>query len=240
MYFYNYHISLPIPIIFLSYLPFYIHHIENIEKEKHTPINKKVDTLSTKSLIPPQQKNGDPINEKIEDNITSINTTSNNTTTKLDNLNKIEEEEASTKSSSSFEVEKNINTSRIASILFEYGLGEETVKNILKLEVTPERVKEILRVAKEKNWAEGAIYKALKENWRVGSPEEKSYTEKELRKKLAGRANILLDDYEKERISYDDMIEDYIEFCSNPIFTEELKIEYYDKLRNEANKSRGS
>lgn len=155
------------------------------EREERASINKNIDTLSTKSLTPYQQKNGYPINEIIEDNTTSVNIineniTSNNTTTKLDNLNKIEEEETSTKSSSSFvlenslkenrdnkELEKEINTSRIVCTLFEYGVKEETIKNIIKLNVTVERVKEVLKSAKEKSWGDGAIYKALKENWVV-------------------------------------------------------------------------
>ena len=49
--------------------------------------------------------------------------------------------------------------------------------------------------------------------------------------------NMLLDDYEKGRIEYDTMIENYIEFCSNPIFTEALKIEYYDKIKKAAEKT---
>lgn len=156
-----------------------------VEEEKKDPINEKIDTLSTKSLTPYQQKNGYPTNEIIEGNTTSVNIineniTSNNTTTKLDNLNKIEEEETSTKSSSSFvlenslkenrdnkELEKEINTSRIVCTLFEYGVKEETIKNIIKLNVTVERVKEVLKSAKEKSWGDGAIYKALKENWVV-------------------------------------------------------------------------
>lgn len=48
---------------------------------------------------------------------------------------------------------------------------------------------------------------------------------------------MLLDDYEKGRIEYDTMIENYIEFCSNPIFTEALKIEYYDKIKKAAEKT---
>ncbi|MDD7261636.1 MAG: helix-turn-helix domain-containing protein [Fusobacterium mortiferum] len=155
------------------------------EREERASINKNIDTLSTKSLTPYQQKNGYPTNEIIEGNTTSVNIineniTSNNTTTKLDNLNKIEEEETSTKSSSSFvlenslkenrdnkELEKEINTSRIVCTLFEYGVKEETIKNIIKLNVTVERVKEVLKSAKEKSWGDGAIYKALKENWVV-------------------------------------------------------------------------
>lgn len=165
------------------------------EREERASINKNIDTLSTKSLTPYQQKNGYPTNEIIEGNTTSVNIineniTSNNTTTKLDNLNKIEEEETSTKSSSSFVLEnslkenrdnkelekdsstlstkeKEINTSRIVCTLFEYGVKEETIKNIIKLNVTVERVKEVLKSAKEKSWGDGAIYKALKENWVV-------------------------------------------------------------------------
>lgn len=155
------------------------------EREERASINKNIDTLSTKSLTPYQQKNGYPTNEIIEGNTTSVNIineniTSNNTTTKLDNLNKIEEEETSTKSSSSFvlenslkenrdnkELEKEINTSRIVCTLFEYGVKEETIKNIIKLDVTLKRVEEVLKSAKEKSWGDGAIYKALKENWVV-------------------------------------------------------------------------
>ncbi len=160
------------------------------EREERASINKNIDTLSTKSLTPYQQKNGYPTNEIIEGNTTSVNIineniTSNNTTTKLDNLNKIEEEETSTKSSSSFvlenslkenrdnkELEKEINTSRIVCTLFEYGVKEETIKNIIKLNVTVERVKEVLKSAKEKSWGDGAIYKALKENWVVEEKRE--------------------------------------------------------------------
>lgn len=155
------------------------------EREERASINKNIDTLSTKSLTPYQQKNGYPTNEIIEGNTTSVNIineniTSNNTTTKLDNLNKIEEEETSTKSSSSFvlenslkenrdnkELEKEINTSRIVCTLFEYGVKEETIKNIIKLDVTLKRVEKVLKSAKEKSWGDGAIYKALKENWVV-------------------------------------------------------------------------
>lgn len=164
------------------------------EREERDPINEKIDTLSTKSLIPYQQKNGYPINEIIEDNTTrdniiNENNTSNNTTTK-DKVNKIEQEEATEKSSSSSVLEnslkenrdnkelekdsstlstkeKEINTSRIVCTLFEYGVKEETIKNIIKLDVTLKRVEEVLKSAQEKSWGDGAIYKALKENWVV-------------------------------------------------------------------------
>lgn len=166
------------------------------EREERASINKNIDTLSTKSLTPYQQKNGYPTNEIIEGNTTSVNIineniTSNNTTAKLDNLNKIEE--TSTKSSSSFvlenslrekredsrekELEKDSSTMSTGNIerdreisqmiltLFEYGVNDRTIENIIKLNVTLERVKEVLKSAKEKSWGDGAIYKALKEKW---------------------------------------------------------------------------
>lgn len=175
--------------------------IEN-EKEKDsiTPPHKKMDTPPQKNGEMSPQNYGYPPHKIMEDNTTSVNIineniTSNNTTTKLDNLNKIEEEETSTKSSSSFVLEnslkenrdnkelekdsstlstkeKEINTSRIVCTLFEYGVKEETIKNIIKLDVTLKRVKEVLKSAQEKSWGDGAIYKALKENWVVEEKRE--------------------------------------------------------------------
>lgn len=181
---------------------------ENIleeEREEKDPINKNIGTLSTKSLIPYQQKNGYPINEIIEGNTTRVNTineniTSNNTTTKLDKVNKIEEEEASTKSSSSFVLEKSLEesssekrednnysereleVSKIIYTLFEFGISDRTIENIIKLDVTLKRVEEVLKSAKEKSWGEGAIYKALKEKW-VLEEKRESISDEELESK---------------------------------------------------------
>lgn len=179
------------------------------ERKEKDPINEKIDTLSTKSLTPYQQKNGYPINEIIEDNTTrdniiNENNTSNNTTTKLDKVNKIEEEEASTKSSSSSvlensfkenrdnkELEKdssNLSTgnierdreiSQMILTLFEYGAKENTIENIIKLDVSLDRVKKVLKVAKIKSWGDGAIYKALKENWILEEKRESSLSDEE-------------------------------------------------------------
>lgn len=94
-----------------------------------------------------------------------------------------------------------------------------------------ERINSVLGVAKEKAWGEGAIYKALRDNWEIRGRGEKVFSEKELRKKLSSKVNILLDDYEKGRTNYEDMIEEYLEFSLNPIFSENLKVEYYEKMR---------
>lgn len=48
-------------------------------KERY-PINKKMDTPSIKTEIPPQEKSGYPINKKVEENNTSNNNTSFNNT----------------------------------------------------------------------------------------------------------------------------------------------------------------
>lgn len=171
----------------------------------------------------------------------------NKTTTKLDNLNKIDQDSKdSSTSSSSSRVENSSSKEKdtiyqIKSALQSHGISIDTCKNIMELvrngRVNLDRIKSVLITAQQKAWGEGAIYKALRDNWEAGTSETKTISEKELRKKLAGKANMLLDDYEKGRIEYDTMIENYIEFCSNPIFTEALKIEYYDKIKKAAEKT---
>lgn len=169
----------------------------------------------------------------------------NKTTTKLDNLNKIDQESKDSSTSSSL-VENSYSKEKdtiyqIKSALQSHGISIDTCKNIMELvrngRVNLDRIKSVLITAQQKAWGEGAIYKALRDNWEAGTSETKLLTEKDLRKKLAGKANMLLDDYEKGRTNYDTMIEDYIEFCSNPIFTETLKIEYYDKIKKAAEKT---
>lgn len=167
------------------------------------PLHEKIDTLSIKKLIPSPQKDGYPPHEKTEDNTTRTNTTSNNTTrdnttTKLDKVNKIEQKEVNEKSSSSFvlenskkdssslstgNLERDIEISRIISVLFEFGVKDDTIKNIIKLGVGLERVNLVLKSAKEKDWGEGAIYKALKDNWVLGEKKENIVSDEELESK---------------------------------------------------------
>lgn len=176
-----------------------------------------------------------------------IDSSINKTTTKLDNLNKIDQDSKDSSTSSSSSPVKNSSSKekdtiyQIKSALQSHGISIDTCKNIMELvrngRVNLDRIKSVLITAQQKAWGEGAIYKALRDNWEAGTSETKLLTEKDLRKKLAGKANMLLDDYEKGRIEYDTMIENYIEFCSNPIFTEALKIEYYDKIKKAAEKT---
>lgn len=156
-------------------------------------------------------------------------------TTKLDNLVGIESKSSSSSSfENSFSEEKE-RFYQIKSALENYGLGVETCRNIMELvkngRVNFERINSVLGVAKEKAWGEGAIYKALRDNWEIRGRDEKVFSEKELRKKLSSKVNILLDDYEKGRTNYEAMVEEYLEFSLNPIFSENLKVEYYEKMR---------
>lgn len=94
------------------------------------------------------------------------------TTTKLDNINKIEETpdlEDEKSSSSSFEDLEKEKIRQIKSTLQMHGISIGTCKNIMDLvyskHIDLERIKAVLTVAVIKRWEEGAIYQALKENW---------------------------------------------------------------------------
>lgn len=156
-------------------------------------------------------------------------------TTKLDNIIGIESKSSSSSSFENSSSGEKDSVYQIKSALENYGLGVETCRNIMELvkngRVNFERINSVLGVAKEKAWGEGAIYKALRDNWEIRERDEKVFSEKELRKKLSSKVNILLDDYEKGRTNYEDMIEEYLEFSLNPIFSENLKVEYYEKMR---------
>lgn len=205
---------------------------------------KKVESKSLKNLKTSFQKNSMNKEYSINNLDKELNI---KTTTKLDNLNKIDQDSKdSSTSSSSSPVENSSSKEKdtiyqIKSALQSHGISIDTCKNIMELvrngRVDLDRIKSVLITAQQKAWGEGAIYKALRDNWEAGASETKLLTEKELRKKLAGKANMLLDDYEKGRTNYYTMIENYIEFCSNPIFTEALKIEYYDKIKKAAEKT---
>lgn len=106
---------------------------------------------------------------------TTINNTNinNNTTTKLDNLNKIDQMEVSKKISSSSSL-KNLDKDtlyQIKSALHSHGLTVPTCKNIMTLveqgSVGLERIKLVLMTAQLKKWDDGAVYQALRDNWEI-------------------------------------------------------------------------
>ncbi|MDO5788416.1 MAG: hypothetical protein Q4P79_03035 [Fusobacterium sp.] len=106
---------------------------------------------------------------------TTINNTNinNNTTTKLDNLNKIDQVEVSKKISSSSNLKKlDKDTIRqIKSALQSHGLSIPTCKNIMALveqgSVGLDRIKLVLMTAQLKKWDDGAVYQALRDNWEI-------------------------------------------------------------------------
>lgn len=169
---------------------------EEKKSEESDPIHKKMHTPPQKNGETSPQNYGYPPHKKMEDNTTRTNTTSNNTTrdnttTKLDKVNKIEQEEASEKSSSSsfvFEnslenLERDNELNEIILSLFEFGISDKTIENIIKLNVTLQRVNLVLKSAKEKGWGEGAIYKALKDNWVLEEKKESVIPSEELESK---------------------------------------------------------
>lgn len=120
--------------------------------------HKKMDTLGIKKFLSSPQKSDTPPHKKVEDTTTSSNSI------KVNNIN--------TTTSSSDDIKKLLN---------DYGVGEQTIKNILKLEVDSKRVELVLRYSKKKNWKDGAIYEALKKNWII--EEEKDISQEELEAK---------------------------------------------------------
>ena len=215
----------------------------------HRPVNKvyqsteftgkqSLQDMSTEFTGTCKQSLHNNIDNNIDNNIT--------TTTKLDNLNNIDQNSKDSSTSSSSSLVENSSSKekdtvyKIKSALQSHGLSVETCKNIMELvrngRVDLNRIKTVLITAQQKAWGEGAIYKALRDNWEAGSSEVKTFTEQDLRKKLASKANILLNDYEYGSLSYDSMLEKFIEFSSDTIFTDELRVEYYDKIRKAAEK----
>ena len=100
--------------------------------------------------------------QSLHNNIT--NNINNITTTDEDIKNQEEEKN----SSSPEDLEKD-KIKQIKSTLQMHGISGGTSKNIMELvyskHIDLERIKVVLTVAPLKKWEEGAIYKALKENW---------------------------------------------------------------------------
>lgn len=206
-------------------------------KKDNSQEDREGDSKEEKNQSAREEKNCHLGGEKIDTNkeLYINNLDKKLKTTKLDNLVGIESKSSSSSSFENSSSGEKDSVYQIKSALENYGLGVETCRNIMELvkngRVNFERINSVLGVAKEKAWGEGAIYKALRDNWEIRGRGEKVFSEKELRKKLSSKVNILLDDYEKGRTNYEDMIEEYLEFSLNPIFSENLKVEYYEKMR---------
>lgn len=206
-------------------------------KKDNSQEDREGDSKEEKNQSAREEKNCHLGGEKIDTNkeLYINNLDKKLKTTKLDNIIGIESKSSSSSSFENSSSGEKDSVYQIKSALENYGLGVETCRNIMELlkngRVNFERINSVLGVAKEKAWGEGAIYKALRDNWEIRGRDEKVFSEKELRKKLSSKVNILLDDYEKGRTNYEAMVEEYLEFSLNPIFSENLKVEYYEKMR---------
>jgi hypothetical protein len=206
-------------------------------KKDNSQEDREGDSKEEKNQSAREEKNCHLGGEKIDTNkeLYINNLDKKLKTTKLDNIIGIESKSSSSSSFENSSSGEKDSVYQIKSALENYRLGVETCRNIMELvkngRVNFERINSVLGVAKEKAWGEGTIYKALRDNWEIRGRDEKVFSEKELRKKLSSKVNILLDDYEKGRTNYEDMVEEYLEFSLNPIFSENLKVEYYEKMR---------
>lgn len=157
------------------------YYLKNVEKVPtlDVPSNKEVDTLEVPTFdVPTTPDVSTPPTSDVPSSTymgctpkkTNIKNTNKETTTKLDNINKIDP------SSSSLENLEKDKIKQIKSALQMHGISIGTCKNIMELvyskHIDLERIKTALTIAPAKNWNEGAIYKALKENWVI---EEKAY-----------------------------------------------------------------
>lgn len=157
------------------------------------------------------------------------------TTTNKDIVNKIEEKQnlEYEKSSSSFseDLEKE-KIKQIESALQSHGISAGTCKNILELvyskHINLERIKAVLTVAPMNKWKEGAIYKALKENWNTdlkNSKKEAIEVKDNIALKKSYEAATEKEKLQKEKEELDQVFND---------FPEELKKEIEEKALERA------
>lgn len=102
---------------------------------------------------------------------TTINNTiinNNNTTTKtnLDKLDKIDSSSSSSSENNLSDVLKKIEDSKIS-----LATSNNIINLIVANKVTLDKVVQVLKIAKNKNWGDGAIYQALRDNWNTDSLE---------------------------------------------------------------------
>lgn len=85
-----------------------------------------------------------------------------------------------------FSIGKEVEKEEINQKLISLSFSKVTKKNIIKLYsknlVDKNRIFEVLEFSKDKNWGEGAVYSALKENWNTKKVETKEAKQIEMRK----------------------------------------------------------
>ena len=145
------------------------------------------------------------------------------------------------KSSSSLK-ENSLEKETINEFLRKYNLSKITRKNILNLYlkklITKERIIEVFQVSKEKEWGEGAIFKALKENWNIQAKNTTKditvLSEDEARKKIRNRVNYYINVFETNN-NFDEAKNNFIEELKQINGFEDLKSEYLEKFEDHVN-----
>ncbi len=215
-----------------------------IEKNTENKTKKKVPQVENQLMekrtenkeVLPQVENPLVENLLVENQGLLIKDTTNNRITN----NKTTTSES--KRSSSSLKENSLEKETINEFLKKYNLSKITRKNILSLYskklITKERIMEVFQVSKEKEWGEGAIYKALKENWNIQSKNTAKKTtvlsEDEARKKIRNRANYYINVFETNN-NFDEAKNNFIEELKQINGFEDLKSEYLEKFEDHFN-----
>lgn len=191
------------------------------EKKPKTENPLSVNIIENKELLP-KTENPKTVKSKTDNqSLLIIDTTNKKNTNNKTTTNK--------KSSSSSEEEK------IKDILEKYNLSDSTKKNItslyLKQKITEERILQVLSVANEKLWGEGAIYKALKENWNIktNDKDHKVLSEDEIRNIFKNKVNYYLNLYEVTG-NFDETKKELKEKLNTVEGFDKLKEEYMNKF----------
>ncbi|EEO40323.1 hypothetical protein FSCG_01036 [Fusobacterium vincentii 4_1_13] len=163
------------------------------KKEPKVQNEVSVKSIENKEVLPKVQ-NAKTNNAKGEnEGLLIIDTTNNRTTNKKTTTSE-------NKKSSSFLEENSSGKEMINELLKKYNLSKSTRKNILNLylkkSIKKERIIEVFNISKEKGWGEGAIYKALKENWNIQAKNIPVVTEDEIRNKIRIMVNYHINVFE--------------------------------------------
>ena len=152
-----------------------LYYLNNVEVPTSDVPTFNVPTASNVGTVPTSNV-GRGSSMKCHSKNTNIKNTNLNiiTTTKLDNLNKIDQEVEVGKETSSSSLLKTLDKDtifQIKSILHNHGLNIATCKNIMALveqgSIDLARIKLVLMTAQLKKWDDGAVYQALRDNWKI-------------------------------------------------------------------------
>lgn len=152
-----------------------LYYLNNVEVPTSDVPTFNVPTASNVGRVPTSNV-GRGSSMKCHSKNTNIKNTNLNiiTTTKLDNLNKIDQKVEVGKETSSSSLLKTLDKDtifQIKSILHNHGLNIATCKNIMALveqgSIDLARIKLVLMTAQLKKWDDGAVYQALRDNWEI-------------------------------------------------------------------------